>query len=122
MAKSLFPTEDSYALGESFILEHLAAAVERTPLDHDRNYHVWSNNCGSFLVNLAQELDIRVTTPTLVKFVAQRLWKASGGHWVDTVVRQEMNLFYRRNLRMASNKQVVELLVETQAAPLLVNA
>ena len=122
---SLFPAEHSVYMG-TFELSQLADAYNHTHIDSNSEYNVWNNNCGSFLVQLASQLNVQIDAK-VTAFVARRLLEESSKAWIDTL-RDTMNGSSRqqqqqqRNLRMmeeeASDEQIVEWLVDSQASHL----
>ena len=115
---SMFPAEHSVFMG-TFDLAQLTDAYENTHVDPDSEYSVLNNNCGSFLIQLASWLNVRIDAK-VTSFVARRLWEESSKAWIDTIRDTLSNMVgSRRNLRMeASDEQIVELLVDSQASPL----
>jgi trypsin len=130
---SMFEKEGLLHIG-TFKLEALADAYETAEPDNTRNmatgnfnyYDIVTNNCASFLVNLANELGVKIDS-RMTSFVARRLLTNSGKELADKI-RNNMNffsLFGGRNLRgtagnskltATTDKEIVERLVDMVAA------
>lgn len=84
-------------------------------------YDVVTNNCGSFMISLANALDVKVDS-AVTSFVVTSLLKESGKDFFDNV-RSSANffsLFDNRHLRAesVSDEQLAQLLVENTAGGL----
>lgn len=87
-------------------------------------YDIMGNNCGTFVINLALELGVRINAQT-ISFVTHRLLKGSGRKITNSIRSNPAYflLFPGRRLHAddsMTNEQLIELLVERSASALFV--
>ena len=104
-----------------FKLSRLAEAVEKADPSPGGAYDIVTNNCGSYMINLASKLGVMIDA-NVASFVARRLLEKSGKALADRI-RRSMNLlslFHGRHLRSESvgDNELVHLLVESHASRL----
>jgi hypothetical protein len=111
----------------TFQVADLASAFDKVEPGGSNNggaYDIVTNNCATYLVNLASELGVKVDN-RITSFVARRLLENSGSEFVKSV-RASVNyliLFQGRNLRSAeaaTDEDIVELVVNAGASKLVV--
>jgi hypothetical protein len=108
----------------TFQFADMTRAFDKVEPGSNGGYDVVTNNCATYLVNLASELGVKVDT-RITGFVARRLLENSGSEFVNSV-RASVNywtLFQGRNLRSAeaaTDEEIVELVVNAGASKLVV--
>ena len=113
--------EGSLPLG-IFKLHELARAYDEADAGSEASYDIVSNNCGSFMVDLATKLGLTVDTK-VTSFVARRLIEDSGKQLAEMIRSNLKNLspFGDRHLlrgETATDEELVEALVESHASGL----
>jgi hypothetical protein len=121
--RNMFDNDGLISVG-AIKLADMARAFEKVELGSKGGYDIVTNNCATYLVNLASELGVKVDT-RITGFVARRLLENSGSEFVNSV-RASVNywtLFQGRNLRSAeaaTDEEIVELVVNAGASKLVV--
>jgi hypothetical protein len=120
--RNMFDSDGFVSVG-TFQVADLARAFDNVELGSKGGYDIVTNNCATYLVNLASELGVKVDT-RITGFVARRLLENSGSEFVKSVRASVsyLTLFQGRNLRSAeaaTDEDIVELVVNAGASKLL---
>jgi hypothetical protein len=121
--RNMFDSDGFVSVG-TFQVADLARAFDNVKLGSKGGYDIVTNNCATYLVNLASELGVKVDT-RITGFVARRLLENSGSEFVKSVRASVsyLTLFQGRNLcsaEAATDEDIVELVVNAGASKLIV--
>ena len=123
--EAAFPSADSLSFG-SFPGSKVFEAYHKVDVTAPgfSHYDAIKNNCGTFIINLANELGINIDGK-VTTFVARRLVEKAGedllNQFRESVHFQSLFVGHNRQLRgdVIDGEQLVELVVESTAADLL---
>ena len=120
VGQRFFGEEGTYHMGKYKLSTILNAFAKADPAAAGV-YDVLKNTCANYMIELAQGLDAKVDSQ-VTAFVAKRLFESNSKEILENI-RNHMDFssyFGDRNLRAdIGDEELIEMVVESQAAPLL---